>query len=189
MVFGKMGFSKKTREEVYNKTNGHCAYCGCKLPKRWHIDHVMPINRGIMFNRPAYMDIGTDDIDNLLPACPTCNINKSNLSVETYRQSILSNFTSLFKAQPMFRAALHYGVIKHNPNRFEFYFEKQGIQIKGLYEYEIAFYEHHINIIQKRKEEYKDSSFLINAYELNIKEYTEIINYYKVLVDKQTLKN
>ena len=26
-----MGFSKKTREEVYKKYDGHCAYCGKEI--------------------------------------------------------------------------------------------------------------------------------------------------------------
>ena len=26
-----MAFSKRVREKVYQKYNGHCAYCGCEL--------------------------------------------------------------------------------------------------------------------------------------------------------------
>ena len=36
-----MGFSKKTREEVYKKYDGHCAYCGKKIEiKDMQIDHM-----------------------------------------------------------------------------------------------------------------------------------------------------
>ena len=33
--------SKKTREIIYNKYNGHCAYCGCEIPfKGFNVDHL-----------------------------------------------------------------------------------------------------------------------------------------------------
>ena len=35
--------SKKTREIVYNKYNGHCAYCGCEIEmKDMQVDHIVP---------------------------------------------------------------------------------------------------------------------------------------------------
>ena len=34
------------REAVYNKYDGHCAYCGKKLePKGWQLDHLIPYQR------------------------------------------------------------------------------------------------------------------------------------------------
>lgn len=40
-----MKLNKKQRELVYNKYNGKCAYCGCNLPTRWHVDHIEPLCR------------------------------------------------------------------------------------------------------------------------------------------------
>ena len=35
--------TKDERMAVYEKTNGHCAYCGCELEyKDMQVDHVIP---------------------------------------------------------------------------------------------------------------------------------------------------
>lgn len=43
-----------------------CFYCGTKLAK-YHVDHFVPLSRG-----------GTDYIENIRIACPTCNCRKSD---------------------------------------------------------------------------------------------------------------
>lgn len=36
-----MAFNKLVREKVYQKYNGHCAYCGCELQyKDMQVDHI-----------------------------------------------------------------------------------------------------------------------------------------------------
>ena len=57
--------SKKTREIVYNKYNGHCAYCGCEIEmKDMQVDHIVPKYRNNeMWHKGK---IGTDEISNLL---------------------------------------------------------------------------------------------------------------------------
>lgn len=186
-----MAFSKKIREEVYKKTDGHCAYCGCPLSKRWHVDHVIPINRGYdkREDRCSYMDLATESIDNYLPACPSCNINKSNLSVEDFRQSILKYYESQLKSNLPFKVMNHYGVIRSNLERFFFYFEKQGIVVKNQYEYEIAHAEYYLDYYKnKLAEENKEGNLnnfsgititLINLYQKQFEYYYEIVNYYK----------
>lgn len=71
---------------VWAKTNGRCWYCGQWLVEskqdkdgaeqyRWFaIDHITPKRQG-----------GTDDLDNLLPACWICNCSKGNKNLEEYR--------------------------------------------------------------------------------------------------------
>lgn len=65
-----------TRASVWDKTGGLCWYCGTRLvPHRtFHVDHVHPRSDG-----------GTDDLVNLVPACPTCNTDKGALLLETFR--------------------------------------------------------------------------------------------------------
>ena len=47
-----MGFSKKTREEVYKKYDGHCAYCGKEIEiKEMQIDHMHPKAYGESYTR------------------------------------------------------------------------------------------------------------------------------------------
>lgn len=59
-----MAISKEKRLKIYNKYNGRCAYCGCKLEyKDMQVDHIIP-------QRIAG---STNDLDNLMPTCRTCN--------------------------------------------------------------------------------------------------------------------
>lgn len=46
--------------------NGHCAYCGRKADKL-HIEHFIPTAHG-----------GGLTVDNIVPACPACNMNKKD---------------------------------------------------------------------------------------------------------------
>lgn len=51
---------KKIRKQVYEKYNGHCAYCGCEIQyKDMQIDHMTPL----------YWYGGEDNIENYMPAC------------------------------------------------------------------------------------------------------------------------
>lgn len=80
-----MKFSKLKRQAVAEKCNWHCAYCGMKLSQEtFVIDHVV-----------AKSDNGTNNIDNLLPACRSCNSTKGVKTLEQFRL-----FTSFRKAIP-----------------------------------------------------------------------------------------
>lgn len=50
---------------VLHRYRQSCAYCGKRGPL--HVDHVFPLSRG-----------GRHSIGNVLPACPFCNLSKSN---------------------------------------------------------------------------------------------------------------
>lgn len=65
-----MSLSARVRTEVL--LTGPCAYCGDPIPTQ--VDHVMPLSRG-----------GTDDWDNLAPACRGCNMEKLDFTPEEYR--------------------------------------------------------------------------------------------------------
>ena len=73
-------------------------------------------------NRKEYA--GTDTEDNLYPACPQCNIAKSNLTVEEFRESILYTTEYLRRYDAKFRLAERYGVIKSFNSNIVFYFER-----------------------------------------------------------------
>ena len=62
---------------IFNMTGGKCFYCGCTLDfQNFHVDHVIPKAKG-----------GTD-FKNIVPACPDCNMAKSDLSIEEFRLKI-----------------------------------------------------------------------------------------------------
>ena len=66
------------RTKVYQKTNGHCAYCGCFLKyKDMRVDHVVAIKRG-----------GKDTINNMLLSCRQCNYCKGTLTLEDFRKRV-----------------------------------------------------------------------------------------------------
>lgn len=71
--------TKDERMVVYRKTNGHCAYCGCALEyKDMQVDHIIPIN--------GWSEQGEDTMDNMLPACRSCNHYKSRSTLEGFRK-------------------------------------------------------------------------------------------------------
>lgn len=87
MVIVEFSKPRVKNRQVWDKTNGHCWYCGTRLvkpnpekhsadqKKRWYtIDHATPRARG-----------GSDSLDNLLPCCNYCNGHKCDMTVEEYR--------------------------------------------------------------------------------------------------------
>lgn len=67
--------TKGKRLSIYNKCNGHCAYCGVKLEiNKFTVDHLVP-----------KCNMGKNNIDNLLPCCTQCNKKKGNLSLDLFR--------------------------------------------------------------------------------------------------------
>jgi 5-methylcytosine-specific restriction endonuclease McrA len=54
-------------QEQYQRQRGKCYYCKVKLSKAWHADHVVPLSKG-----------GSNDISNIVIACPKCNQSKYN---------------------------------------------------------------------------------------------------------------
>lgn len=111
---------KKVRKAVYEKYNGRCAYCGKEIEMReMQVDHVKPL----AFSR------GTDDVDNLLPACRRCNYYKDARSIEGFRK-MLKGIPDRLKENGVrspltYNLALQYGmVVETGLDRIEFHFEK-----------------------------------------------------------------
>lgn len=63
----------KLRARVFERDGYRCVYCGCEHEKL-QCDHIEPISRG-----------GTNDIANLATACPDCNRDKANMTLEEWR--------------------------------------------------------------------------------------------------------
>ena len=107
---------KIDRQKVYDKYNGHCAYCGKAIAiKDMQVDHILPKRNG-----------GTDDIDNLNPSCRLCNHYKRAAGIETFRYVLLGELIKRLMKIYIFRVALDYGMITINGWNKKFYFEKNG---------------------------------------------------------------
>lgn len=135
---------KQQREIIFNKFDGRCAYCGCKLEKGWHVDEVEPVQRGWRYKLDESGEPGhyaTDkyghnikeyymehperlNINNQMPACPSCNINKHSMSLEDFRKSITGFVNSLNQYSVQYKVAKRYGLIKEDVKPIVFYFEK-----------------------------------------------------------------
>lgn len=79
--------SSHLRAAIFKSYKEKCEYCGRTIQQRdMHIDHIIPVNRRQITDNGvrAYIaeleenDFITDSIENYLPACPACNISKSN---------------------------------------------------------------------------------------------------------------
>lgn len=109
--------TKSERMEVYRKTDGHCAYCGCVLKyEDMQVDHIVPIN--------GWSESGSDTIDNMLPACRSCNHYKNRTPLENFRKMIENMPDVLIRDSVTYRNAVRFGLVNPTPHKIEFYFEK-----------------------------------------------------------------
>lgn len=86
---------KINRDMVFEKTNGHCGYCGCDIDrKKFHVEHIVPQYNFVPFvaNKkvPDFLaHLTKDDVnhfDNLLAACASCNNYKHSMDLEGCKQ-------------------------------------------------------------------------------------------------------
>jgi len=109
-----MGFSTKIRKQVHQKFDGRCAYCGHEITKQqMQVDHIHPK----AFN-------GSDNLDNLNPACHPCNNYKITFSVEELRRQIGRQVERGRRHSVNFRLAERYGLIEVTNAPVIFHFER-----------------------------------------------------------------
>ena len=110
--------TKKEREIVYDKFGGNCAYCGIAITmSEMQVDHIMPLSLG-----------GIDCLDNMFPACRSCNHYKSTLTVEKFRSEVAKFPDGLRRDSVTYRNAVRFGLVIPNIKPVVFYFEED----KGL---------------------------------------------------------
>jgi len=116
-----MAISKKTREIVYWKYGGRCAYCGREIAyKDMQVDHFHPLRAW------GTEESGTDDISNLMPACRMCNHYKRANSLETFRRYI-AEIPRKLRENYIYKVGVVYGNVIEVEKSIEFYFEKQRV--------------------------------------------------------------
>ena len=117
-----MAFSKKFRENVYRKYNGHCAYCGCRLEyKDMQVDHIESRYRAEYRGKEV-----DNSIDNLNPSCRACNFYKGDKTIERFRKDITDTLLPNLKKNFNFRLAKKYNFILENDiDSITFYYEEQ----------------------------------------------------------------
>lgn len=123
---------KEDRFRIYNKYDGHCAYCGKSIEyKDMQVDHLVPKNRGC-YSRWSDKEEkfvvlhGDDCIENYMPSCRSCNFRKRDMSLEQFREAIKEQAKGLLKGAAKFQVnmSIAYGLIQPAfDNPVEFYFE------------------------------------------------------------------
>lgn len=79
--------NKDLKDKIFSKTNNRCFHCGKKLKEQYNkcndrcIDHIIQKFRG-----------GTDDPENLIPTCRSCNASRGTMNLYEYRLYLLKNF-------------------------------------------------------------------------------------------------
>ena len=106
--------TKRTRELVYQKYNGRCAYCGHEITlKEMQVDHIIP----------KRLD-GADSIENYNPSCRICNHYKRATRLEAWRNYFLGELIKRIKKIYIVKVAERYGMITFHEWDKKFYFEK-----------------------------------------------------------------
>lgn len=114
-----MAINKKTREAVYQKYGGRCAYCGRAITyKDMQVDHFRPLR---VWNKA---DGAADDISNLMPACRMCNHYKRANSLEVFRRYI-AEIPRKLRSDYIYKIGVAYGNVVENEKPIAFFFETQ----------------------------------------------------------------
>lgn len=126
-----MKLTKAQRQELRGKFDGRCAYCGEPLGERWHADHFEPIvrdwwskTRGTPSRGPDHPH--RDTLENMMPACAPCNIDKHANTLEGWRTKLSNTLRVLADNHATYRHGLRFGLIEEKPAPIVFYFEKIG---------------------------------------------------------------
>lgn len=115
------------REQVYNKCDGHCGYCGKEITiKQMQVDHIKPLYRNDKVTTLEVWGVerGTDDFENLMPSCARCNRWKSTFNLEMFRKEIGLQIERLNNHSNNYRMAKDFGLIEEVDSSVIFYFEK-----------------------------------------------------------------
>lgn len=112
-----MSISSRKAIAVFQKTGGHCGYCGCTLDfESFTADHILPRSKG-----------GGNEISNLLPCCNPCNRSKAARSIEEFRLVVAAREVGcgIFTASQLLylKDAGAFPVL-NIPEEYFFYFEK-----------------------------------------------------------------
>lgn len=131
-----MKLTKAQRATLRAMFGGRCAYCGVELGDLWHADHFEPCERKLTYSRARQRLVPTGEfhkpesnrIENMMPACPPCNIDKHAMPLEGWREKLARTLEVLKRNNPTYRHALRFGMLEEKPAPIVFYFERVGAQ-------------------------------------------------------------
>lgn len=119
-MINRKAIPKCVREEVYNKYDGHCAYCGCQLNyKDMQVDHISSV-----WNSRLNGNTINDSIDNYMPSCRMCNYYKGGGDTEALRNRIKTELMHNLQSNFGYKMAVKYGLVKETDMDVVFFFER-----------------------------------------------------------------
>ena len=136
---GQRVLSKTNRAVLREMFGGRCAYCGCELHlTRWHADHVEPcqrVNKWVnnppgststhrMVHTGEYANPGANRPDNFMPSCVPCNIDKSDMHLDSWRARLQDRVRVLRDNYSAFRHAERFGLVEVKDAPIIFFFER-----------------------------------------------------------------
>ena len=111
---------KELRKQIYNKYNGHCAYCGKVISyDEMQVDHLIPQRL-----KEKYGEDKIECFENYMPVCRRCNHYKRALNIEAFRDTIEKIPSKLMRDNYTFKVGVDYGFWEPKNRKVEFYFEK-----------------------------------------------------------------
>lgn len=118
---------KKDRLLVLKKYDNRCGYCGKSIDiKTMQVDHLTPIYRDCSDLELSHRRLvrGTNELNNLMPACKNCNHYKRDYTLENFRRLIKTLHERINKHY-INKVAKNFGIITSvQPFDGKFYFEK-----------------------------------------------------------------
>ena len=120
---------KLTKEMLFAKFDGVCAFCGYPLGERWHIWDIE--SKNTIVTASGEIIIGNDSYNNKLPACISCNSTRIHHSPDKHSKIDIEKFRIALRRDHWFistntyyQKMLRFGIIKETGNEIIFHFEK-----------------------------------------------------------------
>ena len=112
--------AKINRQQVYDKFNQVCGYCGMGIVsiKDMQVDHIEPQWKF----KEGYTIGDMNIVHNLMPTCRTCNHYKRGYSLEEFRV-LMKTLHERVCSHYIGKVALKYGIVQIRPFNGTFYFE------------------------------------------------------------------
>ena len=121
-----MAISKPVRERIYNKFEGHCAYCGRSIERKgMQVDHYYPQCRAKFYARRCKIDVHAES--NLMPTCRRCNHYKRARTPKQFKE-LMKTLHERLEAIYILKVAVDFGMATLQPFDGRFYFEKIKLQ-------------------------------------------------------------
>ncbi len=119
-----MAFSKSVRARIYQKYDGHCAYCGRAIEyKSMQVDHYYPQCKEKFYARRCKIDVHAET--NLMPTCRRCNHYKRARTPKQFKE-LMQTLHERLEAIYILKVAVDFGMVTLQPFDGRFYFEKEA---------------------------------------------------------------